>query len=146
VLISATQSKKSEAIMIKILTISGKALLTGVAVLLCANLAAQTQDAIEPPSIGQKTKGTPAIVETQEVSAVEYQATQQSEANDRSLFGDAKIIERRRENGQVYRVELEHPLGSRQYIDDDDMDGEIKTDNSSLEEAPNLAKWRLGSW
>ena len=134
--------------MIRILKNSGKAIFIGAAItaFLCANLAAQTQDAIEPPSIGQKTKGTPATVETQEVSAVEYQANNQSEANDHTLFGDATIVERRRENGQVYQIELEHPLGSKQYLDDDDMDGEVKTDDSSLEEAPNLAKWRIGSW
>jgi len=134
--------------MIRTRRISGRAkfILAATTVMLCTNLAAQTQDAIEPPSIGQKTKGTPAIVETETVSAVEYQASDQASADDKTLFGEAKIVERRRENGQVYRIELEHPLGSKQYIDDHDMDGEVKNDDSDLESAPNLAKWRIGSW
>jgi len=134
--------------MSRTLTISGKAKFITAAstLLLCANLITVAQDAIEPPSIGQKTKGTPAIVETETVSAVEHQASDQTATQDKALFADAKVIERRRENGQVYRIELEHPLGARQYLDDDNMDGEVKTDDSSLEEAPNLAKWRIGSW
>ena len=108
--------------------------------------AAIAQDVIAPPSLGDQTKGTPAIVETEEVSAINSATSEQSQTKTTGLFADAEITERRYENGKVYRVELEHPMGSKQYIDADNAEGEIKTGDRDYEQAPNLAKWRLGSW
>lgn len=108
---------------------------------------AVAQSAIEPPSIGQETKGTPAITETNNNhKAVVPSADTVEDDKNQSLFGKAKVTELRRENGQVYLIELEHSSGSKQYIQENDSDGKIESTSNDIEETPNLPKWKLGSW
>ena len=63
-----------------------------------------------------------------------------------SLLGTAKIIESRRESGQIYRIEFEHSFGSKQIIEENDSDGQLASDDNGLDDTPTLSKWRLGSW
>jgi len=106
------------------------------------------QDVIAPPAIGQDTKGEIAIPE--EETSTPPQSFEEDnrdgiQQNEHTGFlGKTDINEQRRENGQVYRIELKHSGGTTQYIDEDN---EGKLENSDdIDEAPNLAKWRLGSW
>jgi len=106
-----------------------------------------------PPSIGQETKGKPAIPETEKISKRSL-VTGEADADDEekpstlsdNLLGTAKIIESRRESGQVYRIELEHSSGSKQIIEENDSDGQLTNDDNGLDDTPNLSKWRIGSW
>jgi hypothetical protein len=120
-------------------------LLAITASLLC-NSAIFAQEALEPPTIGQETKGTPAVVEDPATSVADDKTIRETDTTNPGLFDDATIVERRRENGQIYSIELEHPLGAKQYIDDEDADGDLETTDNDNEAAPNLAKWRIGSW
>lgn len=106
------------------------------------------QDAIAPPTLGQETQGEPAIPNSPEVSQDSNDTSVEDDSADKktSLFGKTEISELRRESGQVYRIELKHPNGSKQYIDEFDSDGKIESKDNDIEETPNLAKWRLGSW
>lgn len=108
------------------------------------------QDVIAPPSLGQKTQGEPANVslstESTQNSDEPTPTTNEPDNDSTSLLGTTQISELRRENGQVYRIKLEHSSGSKQYLDADPADGKINTKSRDIEETPNLAKWRLGSW
>jgi len=107
-----------------------------------------------PPTIGQETKGTPAydeeapLPETTQTAPADQVETQEPEdqTGPLSILGSTKITESRRENGQIYEVELEHSSGSKQYIQETDSDGKIESKSNDLEETPNLPKWKLGSW
>lgn len=116
--------------------------------LLVNNALAQTP----PPILGQETKGTPALDEKAPLPKVERTtADKESESTNTqdkasSLFGTATITESRRENGQLYEIELDHSLGGKQYIQENDSDGKIESTSNDLEETPNLPKWKLGSW
>ncbi len=68
------------------------------------------------------------------------------ETSDDSFFRTSKITEHRRENGQVYSIELEHSAGNKQYIEQNDADGLNDTKPNDNENEPPIAKWRLGSW
>ena len=114
---------------------------------LTTNARAQTP----PPSIGEETKGTPAFEETAPLPKTENTATENTEETSEQdegtpFLGTAKITELRRENGQVYEIELDHSLGGKQYIHESDSDGKIESKSDDIEEAPNLPKWKLGSW
>ena len=111
-----------------------------------------------PPALGQDTKGTPTAQESNPedgdakdgAASVTQTDTKDKEAEAEkskgSPFGTATIKESRRENGQVYLIELEHSSGAKQYIQETDSDGNIQSKSDDLEEAPNLPKWKLGSW
>ena len=106
-----------------------------------------------PPSIGQETKGKPAIPETEKISKRSLENSnkgieeeEKPSALSDSLFGTAKIKESRRESGQIYRIELEHSSGSKQIIEENDSDGQLTKDDNGLDDTPTLSKWRLGSW
>lgn len=123
-----------------------------VAILAClilglsqASVSAQ-QGTIAPPALGEETKGAPAEPEqAPDEAAVEEQVVEKEKAK-KSAFGTTKITESKRENGQVYLIELEHSLGSKQYIEEHDSDGKIQSTSNDIEETPNLPKWRIGSW
>lgn len=61
-------------------------------------------------------------------------------------LGSATVKESRRENGQVYKIELKHSAGAKQTIEKNDSDGSIKSKGKGIDDTPNLAKWTLGSW
>lgn len=124
-----------------------------IGLLLANSTHAQTAP---PPTLGETTKGTPAVPEIVEPaqesvkpSSPEAQADAESKKPQsfaNSLLGEATITESRRENGQVYLIELEHSSGSKQYIEENDSDGQLSSDGNDLDDTPNLPKWKLGSW
>ena len=109
-----------------------------------------------PPGLGEETKGTPAVLGDQESTTPDDQdnsssTNKPSESQEQksiadSLLGTAKVKELRRENGQIYRIELEHSSGSKQVLEDSDSDGNFGDDDNSLRNVPKVAKWRIGSW
>lgn len=125
--------------------------------LLSASLNAQTAP---PPEFGEDTRGEPAVLQEspQTEAGAEASAKALNQAQNKSaaeekpksfannLLGEATIKESRRENGQVYRIELEHSAGGKQYIEENDSDGLLSSDDINLEDTPNLPKWKLGSW
>ena len=126
--------------------VSPLAQLALVSSLLIANSSfAQTAP---PPNLGDETKGEPAIEESVATDAnSESQAdTESSEAENKSGISRATVVESRRENGQVYSIELQHSNAPNQYIEETDSDGNIEFKSNDLEETPNLPKWKLGSW
>lgn len=126
------------------------ALFFSLGVMLSLPLLAQQS----PPELGQETKGKPAVDETVSSSKVEAPAAQkpaaaaesESEARIDSILGKAKVTESKRENGQLYLIELEHSSGAKQYIEETDSDGKIESTSNDIEETPNLPKWKIGSW
>lgn len=100
-----------------------------------------------PPNMGEDTKGTPAYDEERPLPADEATKTETTKTDrEPSFFGTTKVTESRRENGQVYLIELEHSSGSKQYIEELDSDGNIESKNNDIEQTPNLPKWKIGSW
>ena len=105
-----------------------------------------------PPTLGEETKGTPAIEEpAAETDTVSSKATlkskdKKSETKKTSVLGRSTVIESRRESGQVYSIELQHSNAPTQYIEETDSDGNIESTSNDLEETPNLPKWKIGSW
>ena len=110
-----------------------------------------------PPALGDETKGTPAIEEpatepaaTDEKSAASTGATSDEnldgEAQTTRVFGSSTVVESRRENGQLYSIELKHSNAPTQYIEETDSDGNIEYKSNDLEVTPNLPKWKIGSW
>ena len=109
-----------------------------------------------PPSLGEETKGVPAIedlvIEDQAAAAQETTSEEVTEAENSddekkpSFFGKTTIVETKRENGQVSSIELKHSNAPPQYIEETDSDGNIKIESNDLEDTPNLPKWKLGSW
>lgn len=119
--------------------------------------AATTSAQQAPPQLGQETKGTPAVDENAAVDKADPKVdmpkindTEKGEAAKTSgidsLLGEAKVKESKRENGQVYLIELEHSSGTKQYIEETDSDGKIESTSNDIEETPNLPKWKIGSW
>jgi hypothetical protein len=107
------------------------------------------QGTIAPPSLGQETKGKPALDELADVEAVNTAPANKTatvENRSSSIFGNAKVVESRRESGQLYLIELEHSSGSKQYIEETGSDTKIESTSNDIEETPNLPKWKLGSW
>lgn len=106
-------------------------------------------DGLAPPALGEETKGeeSPAKESNskQEVSSKQTKS-RDNEIQSTGFLGSAKITESRRRNGQIYRIELEHSSGSKQYIEELDSDGKIESKSNDIEETPNLAKWKIGSW
>ena len=96
-----------------------------------------------PPGLGQETKGEPAIPEKELTHKLEKSKSANSSL---SALGTTRVTESKRENGQVYRIQLEHSMGGKQYIEEHDSDGKIESTNNDIEETPNLPKWKLGSW
>ena len=109
---------------------------------------ANAQNTISPPSIGQKTKGEPAVEETSVAnkSTLDSRDRETEAKPNPSIFGNASITESRRESGQVYLIELEHSSGSKQYIEETGSDTKIESTSNDIEETPNLPKWKIGSW
>ena len=99
-----------------------------------------------PPSLGEDTKGEPAVDERTPLGSDDVSDQDQKVSVSDSLLGTAKIKESKRENGQRYLIELEHSTGSKQYIEENDSDGKIESTSNDIEETPNLPKWKLGSW
>lgn len=122
--------------------------------LLCINSSAFAQDAqstIAPPSLGQETKGTPAYEERAPLPKKTIQAKKAKELPsekeaEQDILGTASITESRRENGQVYEVEIDHSLGGKQYFEKNGSDDSLETTPQDLEDTPNLPKWKLGTW
>lgn len=105
-----------------------------------------------PPNIGEDTKGEPAIIE-QPADVATNPSKDQSTAKNKAAnttnngpLGSATIKESRRENGQVYRIELKHSSGAKQIIEENDSDGSIESTSNDIDDTPNLPKWKLGSW
>ena len=129
-------------------------LLVACALLLAVSTPTSAQQA--PPTLGQETKGEPAVDETATGDLGDAEKNRrgqldvdQSEEDQRginSVLGKAEIKESRRENGQLYLIELEHSSGAKQYIEETDSDGKIESTSNDIEETPNLPKWKLGSW
>lgn len=123
----------------------------GIALLLVFASGVASAQTLSPPDLGDETKGTPAIDEktraeqaiTREAAPAEEEAVAES---DGGALGIATVTESRRESGQLYLIELEHSLGSKQYIEETDSDGKIESTSNDIEETPNLPKWKLGSW
>ncbi len=127
-----------------------KAVLVLSSALIFSSSHAQTAP---PPSLGEETKGAPAIAETPSTSesatdntAATSGSADDAESQSASAFGNATVVESRRENGQVYLIELQHANTPTQYIEENDSDGNIEFESTDLEETPNLPKWKLGSW
>lgn len=117
-----------------------------------------------PPTLGQETKGLPADLEEAtnsqtplsetEGERLEQEASLQTESDNEqkpnnidSLLGTATVTESKRQNGQRYRIELEHSLGGKQYLEENDSDGKLEpSGNEENEKNTNIPKWRLGSW
>jgi hypothetical protein len=105
-----------------------------------------------PPTLGENTKGTPAIEEpSTENKAFSEQATQkaknqETDGKKSTALGASTVIESRRESGQIYSIELQHSNAPTQYIEETDSDGNIESKSNDLEETPTLPKWKLGSW
>ena len=97
--------------------VSPLAQLALVSSLLIANSSfAQTAP---PPNLGDETKGEPAIEESVATDAnSESQAdTESSEAENKGGISRATVVESRRENGQVYSIELQLSNAPNQYIE-----------------------------
>ena len=117
------------------------------------------QESLAPPTLGDDTKGTPAVAERQPLP-VETTSTQTAETTDGETaeatdedetfgpLGQATITETRRDSGgQVYRVELEHSIGGgKQILEESDSDGQLETRSTGLEEEVNIPKWNIFSW
>ena len=102
-----------------------------------------------PPNLGDETKGKPAIEENSSETASSTDSQTGSDSSEEESTGGisrATVVESRRENGQVYSIELQHSKAPNQYIDETDSDGNIEFKSNDLEETPNLPKWKLGSW
>lgn len=127
--------------------------------ILVLSTGAIAQSVITPPTLGQETKGAPAVAEvpaadsaisdkdkdTADASSNNPEQANQAKGID-SLLGSATITELKRESGQRYLIELKHSAGSKQYIEETDSDGKIESTSNDIEETPNLAKWKIGSW
>ncbi len=132
---------------------SARPLITVLLLTLLFNVHAFAQTA-PPPALGENTKGEPALDELKPINSLDTKPSTNAKSgtDDKSksladnLLGEATITESRRESGQVYQIELEHSSGSKQYIDDADADGQLTPDNNAVEDTPNIAKWKLGSW
>ena len=122
-----------------------------------ASTCAFAQSVIAPPTIGQETKGIPAVAEVPAADSASSNKDTTSASNNNpeearqakgidSLLGNATITESKRESGQRYLIELKHSAGSKQYIEETDSDGKIESTSNDIEETPNLAKWKIGSW
>jgi hypothetical protein len=105
-----------------------------------------------PPTLGEETKGTPAIEEQSAQSNAAHSKTtskakdKKPEGKKNSVLGTSTVVESRRESGQVYSIELQHSNAPTQYIEETDSDGNIESTSNDLEETPNLPKWKIGSW
>ena len=117
------------------------------AICICITAQAQT---LSPPSLGQDTKGAPAIEQNAEPTSPTAEVEAATDVNEEEArntpFGTTTIKESRRESGQVYLIELEHSSGIKQYIEENDSDGNIGSEATDIESTPNLPKWKLGSW
>ena len=117
--------------------------------------ASIAQETLAPPSIGEDTKGAPAVIESlplpsdTTVSNTDEVATDEVvEEENYGPLGQATITETRRESGgNVTRIELEHSIGGgKQILEENDSDGKLETRSTGLEEEVNIPKWRIGSW
>ena len=122
---------------------------------ICAALYVGTSYAqtAPPPTLGEETKGTPAIEEPTSVKnktvsskAAPNAKDKKSESKKAGILGTSTVVESRRESGQVYSIELRHSNAPTQYIEETDSDGNIESKSNDLEETPNLPKWKIGSW
>jgi len=114
-----------------------------ISLLLLIASTASAQDISSPPELGQETKGTPAIIETNTVSSDNGIAVEETENEGQKR---TQFKELRSESGLIYQIELNHASGSKQYITETDSDGNIESTDNDIEETPNLPKWKIGSW
>ena len=135
------------------------ALVVALSVIASSATYAQNDDLARPPTVGSaSTSSEPASLQASS-EAVSGQNTESATSSDLTpqqevatntganrLFGKTKITERKRENGQVYSIELEHSSGAKQYIEDNDADGINDSNSNNIDDNPGIAKWRLGSW
>ena len=122
-----------------------------VCTFLVCTASVSAQEVIAPPALGEQTKGTPAdisdpVTEVASTQQTSSEAKQSDEEQNYGLLGRTDIDEQKRENGQIYRIELKHSSGSTQYIEENDSDGKLESTDNDIEVTPNLAKWKLGSW
>ena len=115
-----------------------------------------------PPKLGEETKGIPVIDEStpevdvdsaasapsseDTVATEEETVATEEETKGNNLFGKSTVVESRRENGQVYSIELQHSNAPTQYREETNSDGNIEFESKDVEDTPNLPKWKLGSW
>lgn len=114
-------------------------------IVLCSFSGAHAET-LAPPTLGEETKGEPAIDETKVVDSAINDTEKPNAPESKSPLGTATVTEHKRESGQVYLIELEHSFGAKQYLYENDSDGQIGSsieDNDSIKEIP---KWKLGSW
>ena len=126
-----------------------KLLLSLAIIVSSPTVSAQNQETnvLAPPSLGEETKGKPAIPEV-DVEKIDSATAEAKKEQPEAIpgLGSTTVTEHKRENGQVYLIELENSLGGKQYLYENDSDGQIGSsveDNESIKEIP---KWKLGSW
>ena len=101
--------------------------------------------AYELPATSETSNVSPQTTNSGDAKASSSEVAQPTSGAD-SLFGKAKITELKRENGQTYSIEIQHSQGAKQYIEDSDADGLTDGKTKDIDETPNIAKWRIGSW
>ena len=102
------------------------------------------QETISPPNLGDNTKGSMTTEELNHESNVEHSQIQTEQSIDEE---NSEIVkEHKRESGQLYLIELTPRMGAKQYIEEHGSDTKLESTSNDIEETPNLAKWKLGSW
>ena len=130
-----------------------KALSITLIALSAYNAQAQN-DALAPPSIGEQTKGKPAVAEVIETKSENLGTNNASDTNNQQsqsginavLNSTTTVTEHKRDNGQVYLIEFENSLGGKQYLDEGFSDGKIGSSTEDKESTNSIPKWKLGSW
>jgi len=116
----------------------------------CSMVSAQNSsaDALAPPSLGEQTKGTPAVPEipTEDANNATENVTQTTLPEVIPGLGSTTVTEHKRESGQVYLIELDNTIGGKQYLYENDSDGQIGSSVEDSESIKDIPKWKLGSW
>ena len=122
------------------------AILTILSSFICSFSYAE-DEALAPPTLGEETKGTPAVAESRVLPEEEnLEEGEEKTTENQSPLGYATITEQKRESGQIYLIELEHSLGGKQYLYENDSDGQIGSSVEEDESLTEIPKWKLGSW
>jgi len=124
-----------------------------ITIALISTNAYSQSDALAPPSIGEQTKGKPAIAETIEPSADNSDSSQSNSSNTENqsalnavINSTTTVTEHKRDSGQVYLIEFENSLGGKQYLDEGISDGKVGSSTEDKENINPIPKWKLGSW
>jgi len=127
-----------------------KLLLSLIIIVFCSITNAQNTkpDTLAPPSLGEQTKGTPAVPEitAEETDNATQNSPQTTQTEFVSGLGLTTVTEHKRESGQTYLIELENSLGGKQYLYENDSDGQIGSSIEDNESIKDIPKWKLGSW